>query len=829
MPQRRAAHLSQIRTKSLLRHGQSTENSDVSQPLVLNAPLGVNNEGTETDSIAEDDTENKFQKPCKALNNKNSADCSTVSDGYSNLNYSQQERLKLDTNPVSSSSESDFESPAFLNRRQHRQTTCCRDKGKSLHHSAQTSNTTASKEAKAAYSSTNKKPKKESVQQRILRLHPELGTVWNHLHAIDPKTELELLQTPSDLTVSLLPFQREGVAWMINQRPHDTFYWVLSNLRTCQEEKSSFCGGILADEMGMGKTVQTIALILSRKSPERSPTLIVTPTVALLQWQVELETKSRQGALDVLVYYGGTRKRDTEFIRKHDVILTTYATIESEWRRQQSGFQRNNIRVKEPSTLHSINFFRVVLDEAHFIKDRSSNTARSVFNLKCTFKWSLSGTPLQNRVGEIYSLVRFLKADPFSLYFCKQCDCKMLDWAFSNRKNCDHCGHTYMSHFGWWNREILRPIQKHGPHDEGAVAFDRLHQLMRCKHSAIMLRRTKVDRGSELGLPPRIVHTRRDLFTQEEEDFYEALFSESKTKFQSFVRAGTVLNNYAHIFELLMRMRQSVNHPWLVTHRTGSAEDKDVCGICHEIAEDAIISACKHVFCREEIQLYLSSSCADVPVCPVCFQPLTIDLTQPTLERTSSVAYYRDRSIVRRLDFECWQSSTKIEAILEELTQLQSDTHCIKSIIFSQFTQFLDLLEWRLQRGGIRCVKLDGRMSPSNRAAVIEAFNTRPEITVFLISLKAGGLALNLTAASRVYITDPWWNPCVESQAMDRIHRLGQNRPVEVRRLIIENSIESRIDQLQEKKQLLFDSTVGMNSAALSRLTEEDLRFLFVL
>jgi len=156
-------------------------------------------------------------------------------------------------------------------------------------------------------------------------------------------------------------------------------------------------------------------------------------------------------------------------------------------------------------------------------------------------------------------------------------------------------------------------------------------------------------------------------------------------------------------------------------------------------------------------------------------------------------------------------------------------THCIKSIIFSQFTQFLDLLEWRLLRGGIRCVKLDGRMSPANRAAVIEAFNTKPEITVFLISLKAGGLALNLTAASRVYITDPWWNPCAEAQAMDRIHRLGQFRPVEVRRLIIENSIESRIDQLQEKKRLLFESTVGQNAAALSRLTEEDLQFLFVL
>ena len=148
-----------------------------------------------------------------------------------------------------------------------------------------------------------------------------------------------------------------------------------------------------------------------------------------------------------------------------------------------------------------------------------------------------------------------------------------------------------------------------------------------------MLRRTKIDRGSELGLPPRIIHTRRDLFTHEEEDFYEALFSESKTRFESFVRAGTVLNNYAHIFELLMRMRQSVNHPWLVTHRVDSKDDKDVCGICHEFAEDAVMSGCKHVFCREEIQLYLQSSCADEPVCPVCFQPLSIDLAQPTLQR----------------------------------------------------------------------------------------------------------------------------------------------------------------------------------------------------
>eukprot|EP00052_Salpingoeca_macrocollata_P027422 m.260424 g.260424 ORF g.260424 m.260424 type:complete len:121 (-) comp22739_c9_seq2:41-403(-) len=120
-------------------------------------------------------------------------------------------------------------------------------------------------------------------------------------------------------------------------------------------------------------------------------------------------------------------------------------------------------------------------------------------------------------------------------------------------------------------------------------------------------------------------------------------------------------------------------------------------------------------------------------------------------------------------------------------------------------------------------------MSATHRAKVIEAFNTTPQISVFLISLKAGGVALNLTAASRVFLMDPWWNPAVEAQAMDRIHRLGQHRPIVVKRLLVENSIESRIDQLQEKKTLLFQSTVGQDSAALARLNEEDLKFLFTM
>ena len=120
-------------------------------------------------------------------------------------------------------------------------------------------------------------------------------------------------------------------------------------------------------------------------------------------------------------------------------------------------------------------------------------------------------------------------------------------------------------------------------------------------------------------------------------------------------------------------------------------------------------------------------------------------------------------------------------------------------------------------------------MSPEQRNSVIQAFMSDPTITVFLISLKAGGVALNLTEASQVFILDPWWNPAVEYQAMDRVHRLGQCRPLRVTRLIIENSLESRILQLQEKKNALFVSTIGKDVSALSRLDEDDLRFLFVL
>ncbi|KAJ1813733.1 DNA repair protein rad16, partial [Coemansia sp. RSA 2598] len=676
-----------------------------------------------------------------------------------------------------------------------------------------------------------------STYTKLFQSHPHLRHTWSSLGS---QPQPQKISQPADLKIKLLPFQQEGVWWM------------------SQQESTVFHGGILADEMGMGKTLQTIALMLVNRG---KPTLVVCPTVALLQWKAEIEAAT--DALSILVFYGDDRQKilddngkvDQEKLAQYDVVLTTYAVMESGFRRERVGFRLRGVLHKEPSLLHSIRWFRVVLDEAHNIKDRSSNSARAAFELDAERVWGLTGTPLHNRVGELYSLIRMTKTDPFSMYFCHICPCKSLHWNFRNGgKYCDQCLHMYTTHFCYWNMHILKPIQQNDVTTlESRMGFKKLGRLL----DSIMLRRTKVERAQDMGLPPRIVVTRRDKFSPDEEDFYVSLFSNYQREFETYAMHGTVLNNYANIFELITRMRLAANHPDLLRLKVDNdarvgADDSDtlVCALCNEEAEDPIVSRCKHVFCRVDAQQYVQAAGESTDLrCPMCYALLDIDLTQPEMKRKPTTASTRNagssagtlmetmlstpqtmeyrRSIVNRIDMKRWKSSTKIEALVEELSKHRQSNANIKSIVFSQFVNFLDLIQWRLNRAGFSVCRLDGRMSPTQRDAVIRTFMTHPEYTVFLVSLKAGGVALNLTEASNVYLADCWWNPSVEVQAMDRIHRMGQYRPIKVTRIIIENSIESRIVALQVKKQHLVNSTIGRDKKSLENLSSQDMQFLF--
>ncbi|KZV17715.1 hypothetical protein F511_01524 [Dorcoceras hygrometricum] len=515
-----------------------------------------------------------------------------------------------------------------------------------------------------------------------------------------------------------------------------------------------------------------------------------------------------------------------------------------------AGFSENNSDTGQhlssgKSVLHNFHWDRIILDEAHYIKDRRSNTTRAILALQSSYKWALSGTPLQNRVGELYSLVRFLQIVPYSYYFCKDCDCRCLD--YSTTVDCPGCAHRNVRHFCWWNKYISSPIQDSGNMGRGRDAMLVLkHKILK----SIVLRRTKKGRAADLALPPRIVTLRRDSLDVVEEDYYNALYSESQAQFNIYMEAGTVLNNYAHIFDLLTRLRQAldfshllatlqaVNHPYLVEYSLSSMEKKgktvgasnaDQCNLCQDSAEDPVVTSCAHVFCKSCLIDFAASM--EHNSCPSCSKPLTVDFTSKKdakEQNRTTIEGFRPSSILNRIKLDDFQTSTKIDALREEIRFMVERDGSAKGIVFSQFTSFLDLVHYALIKSGVSCVKLDGSMTMGARDAAITKFTEDTDCRIFLMSLKAGGVALNLTVASHVFLMDPWWNPAVERQAQDRIHRIGQYKPIRIVRFVIENTIEERILKLQEKKELVFEGTVGGSSEALAKLTEADLKFLFV-
>ena len=231
-------------------------------------------------------------------------------------------------------------------------------------------------------------------------------------------------------------------------------------------------------------------------------------------------------------------------------------------------------------------------------------------------------------------------------------------------------------------------------------------------------------------------------------------------KFDTYVSQGVMLNNYANIFGLIMQMRQVANHPDLILKKhLQPGFNVMVCRVCDEPAEDAIRSRCHHEFCRQCARDYINSYDDETSVdCPQCHIPLSIDLEQPTIEQSSDTV--KKSSIINRINMENWTSSTKIETLLYELYQQRSKSHTPKSIIFSQFTSMLQLVEWRLRHAGFNTVMLDGSMTPAQRQNSIQYFMNNADVEVFLVSLKAGGVALNLTEASRVFIVDPYVSLC---------------------------------------------------------------------
>lgn len=576
--------------------------------------------------------------------------------------------------------------------------------------------------------------KRAMNRERAEQQHPKLRTMWDDLQKITV-LPVERAEQPKTITRRLKPFQLEGLSWMIRQ------------------EQTQYRGGLLGDEMGMGKTIQAVSLIMS-DYPAKAPTLVCVPPVALMQWTNEIREYT-ENKLNVLVYHGTNakcKKMTVKDLKKFDVIMVSYNSLESLHRKEIKGWSRGEDIVKEASPLHAIKFHRLILDEAHSIKSRNTGVAKACFALQGTYKWCLSGTPVQNRIGEFFSLLRFLEVRPFADYFCRSCKCEKLHWATDDDHMCVACNHGASEHISVFNQELLNPITGDDV-DLREQALAKLHMIT----ARIMLRRMKRDHTNSMELPMKDIIIHNEFFSEVERDFSTSIMSNSNRKFDTYVAQGVMLNNYANIFGLIMQMRQVANHPDLLLKKNAAEGSSNVyvCNICDEPAEDAIRSHCRHEFCRACVKDYMdtceaSGTDAD---CPRCHIALTIDFEQPELEQDEDSV--KKTSIINRIKMQDWTSSTKIEMLVYDLYKLRSKKQTLKSIVFSQFTSMLQLIEWRLRRAGFNTVMLDGSMTPAMRQKSIDHFMTNPDVEVFLVSLKAGGVALNLTEASRVFIVDP--------------------------------------------------------------------------
>lgn len=478
---------------------------------------------------------------------------------------------------------------------------------------------------------------------------------------------IEPISFPAELDTILRPYQKDGVSWLMFLR------------------KYGF-GGILADEMGLGKTLEVLSFIAVTRKPGDAPDLVVCPKTLALTW--EEEARRYVPWLKTLVIDGLADDRETRIKQSegYDIVITTYPSLQRDIRQYVA---------------RSKPFRTCVLDEAQYIKNAATATAKACKLIPSEFRIALTGTPLENGVHELWSIFDFLMPD-------------------------------FLGSMKEFRLRFERPIRDR----QDMQALERL----RLKVKPFMLRRTKANLLSDL--PPKVEQVSHAALTAEQLVVYARTLEEVRAEVEKAVAEKGFKRARIEILTALMKLRRICDHPALADQRL------------------------------------------------------------PRVEELSG----------------------KMGLALELVRQAHEGGK--KVLLFSQFTGMLDILREALDLHGIGHVTIEGKTK--DRQTQVKRFASDPKIAVFLLSLRAGGTGLTLTEADTVILFDPWWNPMVEAQAMDRAHRIGQTQTVNVYKLVTKGTVEEKVMELQERKKKLFDALVQETPEALEELTWEDVQGLFV-
>lgn len=640
-------------------------------------------------------------------------------------------------------------------------------------------------------------------------------------------------------------------------------------------------GGILADMMGLGKTLSILSLVASslpesrewaraeptgpqnqgaRQPPDifqpprqeflgltqvkrnSKATLLVCPLSTITNWEEQIKQHIRPGAISYHIYHGPHRVKDLDQLVKYDLVITTYGSVSSELS-ARSGNKRG------PHPLEEIGWFRIVLDEAHMIREPSTLQFKAICRLHASRRWAVTGTPVQNKLEDLASLLAFLRVKPFH------------DRAM-------------------FNQHIVAPFKLC---DEGIIP------KLRLLVDTITLRRMK----DKIDLPPRHDNTIKLQFSVEERRMYEVFAKDAQLRVNVITSERERLvggKSYIHILQAILRLRlfcsggrdlmsqddlrllegsssevpididsdEDDEKPVLTEHKAYDMfnlmqdTNGDNCIVCNqklgpkegaeiesERSEEVMghMTSCFHLVCTSCIKDFQG-------VCPCgarVASAIALRLAKAGQEHEAHPQAKGGKSNGK--DIKDYSGpNTKVTYLINELNKWKElslempNEPPYKSVVFSQWTTNLDLIQTALENSGIIYTRLDGKMTRMARTRSMDSFREDPAVQVILVSITAGGLGLNLTAGSSVYIMEPLFNPAAEAQAVDRVHRLGQKREVYCVRLLMEDSFEEKMRELQEKKMKLaslsMDREKGEGSGYLTKTEAAkqrlmDLRSLF--
>lgn len=756
-----------------------------------------------------------------------------------------------------------------------------------------------------------------SRQQGPMRTTEEIRSdILGMFDSLQKSENLPEMEPAPCIMTELLRHQKQGLTFMTSKERERVFgtdekgnssLWRLNmsangqrtyyNVITGQEERESppqILGGILADMMGLGKTLSILSLITlsmnkeahewakqvpcasqdnrdlcaTRKGKSKTPlpklehvplvlncktTLLVSPLSTIANWEEQIKQHVRPGTLKYYVYHGPNRIKDVRKLAEFDIVITTYGSVASE-------FSYRSKKKQGIYPLEEMNWFRIVLDEAHMIREQSTQQSKSICRLSANRRWAVTGTPVQNRLEDLGALMTFLRIKPFD-------------------------------EKGGFAQYIMSPFKMCDP--------DILPKL-RLLVDSITLRRLK----DRIDLPPRHDHLVKLDFDTEERAIYEIFAKNANDRVKVIVgqrEKSLSGKSYVHILQSILRLRLICAHgrdllgeedlkvmnglskDSAIDLDSDDEDDKpalsskqaydmynlmketnaDLCLTCnHKIGpndavesdgepKDEIIghmTPCYHIICNTCIDRYKgdieqAAQGRSQINCPICQQFIKLSyfaLRQGGLEDQEECRLKSKDNGKRVKDLDHYSGPhTKTKALIHDLmlsrqqSEAKPDEPPIKSVVFSGWTAHLDLIQIALEENGFKYTRLDGKMSRTARGAALNTFRDDPTIIVILVSISAGGLGLNLTTASNVYVMEPQYNPAAEAQAVDRVHRLGQKREVQTVRYIMNDSFEEKMLELQEKKKKL--ASLSMDSEGRGRIDKaeaarkrlEDLRSLF--